>query len=1371
MNIYLQIGLGLLPGAAVVLLLLFKRKAFQPKKILFTFLLTACCGGFLFWGVRQMIENAGGDGLSREETAAFANALFLEGAYEEAQDVMDQYSALYGYDDQCRLLLARISLMREDYRRADGLYGYLCEKSGLLEADAGEVEFAFAKNHADPAAVAMVDYLDSVGADIEAYGYTREAYGQTLEILQTDTEKVFRSIRRSIEDTYEMDDDMEDCARAVATASRADASSEEGQKECRRLSRVFEDMAEDFPKALELECVRKARLKTYALSGKFEEIAESLDQNSTYHELMVAAELYMSGLADTSDFGDRYQELDRTAMAAVKRQVDQVCDSRKGLSSQGKRQLRRRVDAIETLLDEPTLTTIKEQLMETASGEAGADRTKVYLEIAKIENFFGNEISTDNYLREAIYHSQECEDDSYVSAMGKIISVINSDDWDDMEDIKNVAAYVDTVLDHSLTVDVEAVVSSRNRPEELPQEEGEEKEEEERTDFARTAADYVSRARSAVTIGPVDTEKFEKITARVQISSDSVTDIDELKDALAIYDCGVKIDDFTLKKVEYESARIILCCDVSGSMSESIQDLQNAVTAFVNDRGKKEEVSIVTFSSGIEKTVPFGSSDRELLDFVETMWASGGTSIFYTVIECLNGYSESRGVNNVLIVMTDGQDGYMASEEEIMTQIGGLADRNAVTVYTMGLGSSVDTAYLNTIAGCGNGEFVYVSDSASLTAFFDMLHGQVDSQYELTYQAADTLTMRDRTLEVALPSENVRDVKRYSLVGAEGADGNGLEVSEGVTVFGVAPRYLYKGLQDVNVLLKGSGFTQESKVSIKLNGNIDYTMEGVYVDGETVRFTVPAGAGVDDYDVEVTVDGRRKVLQNGFSVIAPGDRKKTAFGPYVFTSGQKTENEDGSVTLRGAVEMNGWLHFKGDLVLEGDAEEDGSVRVTDESGSYVEFDPATAQGFGKGLAERGVALEIPALHTFRLYHDPQHRYDYSDYQVDDIYTGVLALNQLIRLDSPVLRLYPDSIGVFYSTGTTILPYQDQVLKNCGLDDGSLFDFQLEGSARITNSNIGVKIDMEYSDPDSDVYSHAVNFFNAPVYFNGSVKLKIDTLQDEYMAGAMIRMAFFAEQSGVGAELSWKGRDLESIKVGLELAQPVKLPTAFPLEMNDFSVGVSNLQSALQQGSLLKAAANMKITGSATVSSGKVSAYFPALEKFVGDISVLEMPDTTVSLRLSPLQVEADAKLVFLSEITLAQASVKLGNFEYTNALLGLDSQEVQGLSASLKSGITADSFGGRLSVDLSGTGELDAHSRFIGVNYTGTAAYDISWWILHSGTRVEGTVAFGLYRTHNDLQELVFAGKYQDSNGKIKGFFYYIDENGRCGSEKNGSLN
>lgn len=1368
MNICLQIGLGLLPGVVVTIVLLITRRAFNLNKIIITLLLTAACGTAIFYGVSDLL-NSGmlKPHLSQKKMMAFANALVEEGAYDEAAEVIDQYSSDYGYDDDCRLLNARIALLEEDYASAAGLYGYLCENTNMVSLDADEVEFAKTKVSNNSADLAMIEYLKNIGEDITEYGYTQTSYDEIKKIEETPVEDIKRTVKNAIEDSYSISGEASNCANAVEGVSKTYANLlNDEETSTSRYRRAFNEIENSASEYLSLDCVNKAGIKAYVLAEDYDAITERLDSNSSYHELMIAAELYMSGLVKKSDFSDDYQQIDRADASAIKSRLSKIYqNSHNDMTVQERKALKARVSAISNQLSDPALVTIKDQLTAAAENEAGTDATKVYLELAKIEDYFGNETSTDSYLSGAIYSSQECEDDSYVSAMTDIITVISNDEDSDTENIKNVSEYVDNVLDHSLTVNVESIVSPQHQASSTSNaQDTDEDNQSSPANFAQTAVDYVSRIKSSISIGKIDTTNFEEITARVQIDSNYIKDIDELKHALRIYDCGAEISDFTLKKINYTGSNIMLVCDVSGSMDGSIQDLRDAVVTFITDKNADESLSVVTFNNSIVDTKLFGTPDDDLISFAENMSADGGTDMFSAVVNCLGNFASSGNENNVLILMTDGQDNNPKSSDVIYEEIGGLALEKGVTVYAMGLGSEVDTAYLNTIAGSGNGEFVYVSDSASLTSFYDMLHSQVYSQYEIVYKAQDTITMSGRTLEVTLPSENLRDVKSYSLEGADENEG-GLEVSQNLSISGMSPCYIYKGRQDVTVKLKGTGFKSDSSITVKLNGNIDYTVTATYVDEETYAISIPSSVAVGTYNVEIAINGKKKILQNGFSVIVQGNEKKTSFGPYVFTSTNKIEKGNESYILRGAVTMNGWLHFKGDVTIVGDLAKGASIKVSDYSGSYVEYDTATSKGIGSILAKKGISLNLPALYDFKLYNDPAHLYDYSNYLVDDISTGVLELYNLMMIDSPVVRLYPNSIDLHYLTATTKLPYQDRILKACG-NTTDLFKFKYDGSARITNQNVGIVLDVEYEDPSKTDYNHKINLLNSPVYFNGEFKVKIDTIQNEYTIGAMVRMAFFAGGSGLGAEVSWKGELIpDSVKLCLELAQGVKLPTAVPIEVNDFAFEVSDINTAVESGKWT----NLKFTGSAEFSSVKVKDYFPALEKFVGDKSILSMPDTTASVRVSPFSMEASAQLKFLEEIKLAEAGVKLGSFDYTNSLLRLDNASVNGLSASLKKGLIWKSESGRASVELSGTGELNAHTRFVGADYTGTAEYSISWWLINAKHSKSGTLALGLYITEDNKKEFVFAYRYQNFLGKTAGKFYYIDEDGNCG--KSGELN
>lgn len=1390
MNVWLQIGVGLLPGCIVAIILFFRRKAFNFNKILITLLLTLGCGALLYFGISDYLKDTGLDKphVSQKKMMALANALVEKGAYEDAEDVIDEYSDSYGYDDECRLLKSRMALLEGDYDSASHLYQYLCDNTKLVSAEDNEVLLANLKSEKTVSDLVLLDYIKSSGKELSDYGYEEADY-EAIEDAVMNEDDLERTIRKAIENQYSISEEVDSCASAVADLAEFEVNtldeSEDGSTS--KYKRAFSDIEDHAEELLTVECVKKAQIKAHVIAGDYAGIAENINADSDYHELMIAAELYMSGLISKSDFSDEYQNLNRADVAAIKNRLRKILNNyQKDASVQEKKALKSRIDAISKQLNDPALVAIKEQLIVSIEIEAGPDRTKVYLEIAKIEDFFGNESSTDDFLSEAIYSSQDNKDDSYVHGMAQIIDVLDNDGESTTDNIKNVSEYVDVVLDHSLTVDVEKIVSPQYNPntsdsnqnydydyddEDRDRDRDKEKNKKE-VDFAKTATDYVSRKKSSISIGKIDTGNFEEITARVQIDSDSYSNINELKNALKVYDCGTEITDFTIKKINYTGSNIMLVCDVSGSMMGSIGDLTNAIETFVNDKNAGEKLSVVTFDSAIVETKPFGTSDEELISFAQSLSPLGGTDMFSATVNCLGSFPSNADESNVLILMSDGQDNNPRTPAEIVDQIGGGALKKGVTVYAVGLGYGVDTGYLSTIADSGNGDFIYVSDSTSLAAFYDLLHAQVYSQYEITYKAKDTMTTKGRTLEVNLPAEKARDVKVYSLKDAtdddeeDDDDEDALDATSGLSVSGFSPRYLYKGLQDVDVKLKGTGFKKDSSITIKLNGNIDYDLKAKYVDSETYNVEVPVSVAVGTYDVEISIDGKKKIIDNGFSIIAEGDEKKTVFGPYVFTSAEKISNGDDDITLRGHVVMNGWLNFKGDLHLVGDLKNGGSIRVEDTSGSYVQYDAATADGLGSLLAKWDIPLDVPALQDFTLYNDPAHKYDYSNYNVDDIQVGLLKLFKLVSFDQPTIRLYPNSIGLFYKTGSTLLPYQDKILDFCGTE--LPFSFEFEGSAQITDKNVGLIIDASV-DAGDDAPVKTINLMGTPFGFSGELEVKLDTLKMEFSLGGMVYFKFLDDSSsGVGAEIAWSGHLYpDSVKLKLKLNKGIKLKAGpIPLEINNFAFGVSDLNTVVEEGAWY----SVVLEGACDISCGKVKEYFPKLGKFLGDFSFFEMPETTGRFRLWPTMIELKANLTFLEEIKLAEAEVSLGKFPVTNSILRLDNEDVVGARAYLKKGFMWESADGRINVDVSGAGELSLHSRFMGAVYDGRYSYDVSWWFFDFGKDLNGTLAIGLYRKHDDDIEFIFRVRGQNDKGKVIGKYFYVDKNGHIGDEY-GDLN
>ncbi len=1361
MNVLLQIGLGLSVSFIVVWIIIIKRRVWKIKSLLGALVLTAACGSSVTMGVMEQMEaSAGSKTMSAEQMLVYSNALLTAGEYDEVMKSLQDYSAEYGYDEECSYIVAKMKALQGNYEESQGVYARLAENEDFADRIEDEYELILEKAGADTSYMAMMDFLVDNGMNPVDYGYT-DAYIKSMEkALQITDEEIAEEILDNIEDTYDIDE-YEDGLELVNTINELYEKclgrgyyslSEEEYVALEECFDEFEDLEEDDATFVQSDLIQEAKLKATLLRGDFEELIQGVGVDSGYQELLIASELYMNGIVKEKDFADDYVGDYSVRFEKVAEQLDKVLDKLEDdLTKLETEELETMVESLEKAEEDPVLYVMREQLNDEAVRESTAV-SEIDLGISKIEYFYENNSLATDYFYDAVVTGKDSEDVEYAQAMSKIEAIVNGSD---SSEIVHLSEYVNQAVENSLPVSSYEIISANATYNYETDDEGEQE------TYTELMTNYVSEIKSSIAIGQIDTAEFDTVKVGLTISSKYARNSEELKQMLKVYDCGAEITEFEIEKVEFSSLKTMLICDVSGSMDICINDLKSAVNNYVSNMHLEEYVSIVTFSSGIEGSTEFMKDKDRLIEFAGSMYANGGTEIYNTLYSCLSNFDAEITSNDTIILMTDGQDNSTRDTATIMQEIGGLANDKGITIYTIGLGD-VDASYLSTLASSGNGKLVYVSDSESLTDFYELLQSQVDNQYMITFTAKDTLLTRNRTLEVRIDEENIFDVKEYSLYSdaentAGGMDSGADFVPAGtLSITGLDIRSAQKSKEDIVVHLIGTGFNADASAKMKLLGDMDYDVSMEYVDANRYKVLIPSSVSVGTYDLQITINDKNAYIENGFSLYEAGDTKVTKFGPYTFTSMGKSTTYNETV-LSGNVTLNGWLVFNGEVILEGNLEEDTRVMMTDKAGSYVTFDTDTATGVGAYFAEKGISFSVPKLGSFNLYNDPSHIFDYKNYQVDSIRTTSLKVFQVVYLEAPAIKLYPDSIKLEYTQGSTILPFQDEIFDAVGVD--SPFSFDLESSALLTSQNIGILVDFTGEDDRNEF--RQFNVMNAPIYLDmNKLKIMINTIDHKYSFGGMVQIAFL--DLGLGAEVSLNGFQLDSFLLTVDKDVSVMLGEV-PLTFSNFRVGAEDIATAVAN----KKFGNVIFVGQMDLAVAKVSAYFPKVEKFVGDMSLVSLSDATIKFRWSPFMISTSSELKIFDEFTIAKTDFTMGSYSYTNALLGLENRDVQGFTSSITKGFMWDI--DNCHVNISGTGSLSGNSRFIGVQYEGVAELNIEWWLLSANFDESGTALLGVYFTEYGEPQFTVALAYRNMWGTNKKLYYYIDTNGKTGN-KNGTL-
>ncbi|MBF0257949.1 MAG: VWA domain-containing protein [Desulfamplus sp.] len=191
----------------------------------------------------------------------------------------------------------------------------------------------------------------------------------------------------------------------------------------------------------------------------------------------------------------------------------------------------------------------------------------------------------------------------------------------------------------------------------------------------------------------------------------------------------------------YDSAvSISLVLDYSGSMgsstpplSQAIDDLQSAASDFLNYLEANDLTQIIKFDSSVEVIQDFTIDKKLLLDAINNHpYGGGGTALYDAIHQSVTETDALKGDGRkIVIAMTDGSSN---SDQYNETDVIAHAKDKNIPVYTIGLGSGIDSSTLQNIADGTGGTYYRAPDSSELKAIYQEIASTVLHPYVIEYK-------------------------------------------------------------------------------------------------------------------------------------------------------------------------------------------------------------------------------------------------------------------------------------------------------------------------------------------------------------------------------------------------------------------------------------------------------------------------------------------------------------------------------------------------------------------------------------------------------------------------------------------------------------
>ncbi len=1157
-----------------------------------------------------------------------------------------------------------------------------------------------------------------------------------------------------------MDKDAEAAAKAYYAINELSSGTDEsgyyyGDLDVNTLYEYIKDWADrDFPFS-KLPSINRALLAAELYLHDYTNTANNVMTNPDGDTLIVASQLIRSGKLGDDDIRDNsfilsIQADQREVLNHIKKERD-----KNKFSAEKNEIINSEIRVLQESLNEDT-NILYEYVADTmeAQAESGDESAaKLCLELADIAYENGDNAKAAKYVEKTLTYAANSSDAEFAAAAGQINDIIQSND--NAEDRKLITDYVDRMIEKrmpdgipDIDTDVMDGISGYHQEDESDSgildeytgdnflhngpADGNSGEEASVTsdlssggELSQNISDTINQMAGSINVVSVDTDEFPSLYAVVAVDDNYVSTAAGFKENMRVTDAEADIENYEVEKIEYDDINIVLVCDDSGSMAGNPRDcLSDALKAFAENKSDDVNIGIVPFSDGVLQdmvSMP-GASRDEIIATADGLRASGGTNIYDAVTYANTIFPEDDNSLNIMILMSDGNDTMPDGED--MEAIRAACVNRDIVIYTVGLGGDVNAELLEEYASYGSGEYFYVDTPESIEAFYNFIYNTGKNRYRISFEAVDTYKI-DRRLEVRYnTSPTIYGEQYYSLYSSDIEDKlNDEDISitvNDVVINGLKEKMVYYANYSQNVTLRGEGLEKDAVISVELKGGAGtYTCTTEYVDESSVTVTVPAKVPVGLYDVYVTYNGKKAVFGSSF-IVSGGESNVVRFGEYVFTTSNLKRNGD-YAELSGVVTLNGWLGFTDTVTLQGDLENDYDIQMS-YGKTYMQYTDENAGGLAGYYAKKGYTTQLPGYMTVTLYNDPAVSGSSDDYPVQNVPVAMLGAVDFLSIETAGLAIYPDRAKINFREFTTKLPFQDKIISAAG---GEVFKFSVDYEAELiySNNSIDCVIEVGYENQDPDVFS---NTKVGNMYANvGEFGIKLDTKKGEVELKALANIAMLIK--GVGFEIGIKDWKLDKIMFYADKDITVSIK-GINVTFSDFGLGIQDISQAVGSEDwtdIFKA----EMVGKCDASLAKISSYFPGVEKYVGDVSILSLDDVTLAFRLKEFRIRAEATAKCLGLIEVGSAKLQLGiGLEYNNPLFVLqDSPDGFIGEVSIGPKIETDNF----KLQYSGGVNVALTNQVIGLWSFGDFELKVSWWVFVAEAKYNGDVFFGAYTQHN----------------------------------------
>jgi VWFA-related protein len=227
------------------------------------------------------------------------------------------------------------------------------------------------------------------------------------------------------------------------------------------------------------------------------------------------------------------------------------------------------------------------------------------------------------------------------------------------------------------------------------------------------------------------------------------------KATFRVFEDGVR-QDITHFAAENIPLEIIVAVDVSGSMTDAMGHVKEAVKTFLSALRPNDRVTVIGFNDNVFTLARPSADLATRLRAIDRLAPWGGTALYDVIVQAIDQLGRQTG-RRVLLVFTDGED--LNSHIPLETAVARIESHDAV-LYPIGQGRATEVKSLKVVLeelARKSGGRAFFEDIGKLNQVFANILEELSNQYLLGYVSTNPAhDGKWRTIRVETPGKDVR---------------------------------------------------------------------------------------------------------------------------------------------------------------------------------------------------------------------------------------------------------------------------------------------------------------------------------------------------------------------------------------------------------------------------------------------------------------------------------------------------------------------------------------------------------------------------------------------------------------------------------------